>query len=140
MLGRIRGVVDPVAHDLSIGLLRFIPVNNSCGSTHHVTPDLPWCRAGCLFSCFGLNALTGWPPANVVDSHNPKFVVGVRAEAPHTVPGGGYTINLLVQVVRVLGLVLDYVVGDWFRISRVPSQCYAGGGPLRHHRNARSLG
>lgn len=98
MLGGIHGVVDSVAHDLPVGLLWFIPVDDSCGGAQHVTSDLPWRRAGRLLGCFGLDALAGWPPPDVVHGHHPKLVVRVRAEASHTVPSGGYAINLLVHI------------------------------------------
>lgn len=110
MLGGVHGVVDSVAHDLPVGLLWFVPVDDSRGGAHHVTPDLPRCRAGCLLSCFGLDALAGWPAADVVNGHHTKLVVRVGAETPHAVASGGHTIDFLVRVVRVLGLVLDDVI------------------------------
>lgn len=140
VLAGIHGVVDSVARDLSVGLLWLIPLDERCGGAHHVTSDLPRCGAGCLLSSFGLNALAGWPSADVVYRHHPKLIVGVGAEAPDAVPSGGYAINLFVQLIRVLGLVLDDVVGNWFRVARVPSQCYACGCALFHYRNTRSLG
>ena len=139
VLGGIHGVVDSVAHDLPVGLLRFVPVYDSGGGTQHVTSDLPWRRAGRLLSCFGLDALARWPTPDVVHRHYPELVVRVRAEASHAVSGGSYAVDLLVRVLRVLGLVLDDVVGHRFRVAGVPSQCYTGGCALCHHRDARSL-
>lgn len=99
MLAGVHGVVDSVAHDLPVGLLWLVPVDHSCGRAHHVTSDLPGCRAGRLLSRFGLDDLAGRPSANVVDCHHTELVVRVRTEAPNAVAGGGYTVNLLVQVV-----------------------------------------
>lgn len=120
VLAGVHGVVDPVAHDLPVGLLWLVPVDHGCGRAHHVTSDLPRGRAGGLLGRFGLDALAGRPVADVVDRHHAELVVGVRTQAPDAVAGGGYAVDLLVLVVRVLGLVLDDVVGHGFGISRIP--------------------
>lgn len=120
VLAGVHGVVDSVAHDLPVGLLWLVPVDHSCGRAHHVTSDLPGCRAGRLLGGFGLDDLAGRASADVVDRHYAELVVGVGTEAPDAVAGGGYAVNLLVQVVRVLGLVLDDVVGHGFGISGIP--------------------
>lgn len=99
MLDGVHGVVDSVAHDLPVGLLWFVPVDHSRGRAHHVTSDLPGCCAGRLFGRFGLDDLAGRASADVVDRHHTELVVGVRTEAPDAVAGGGYAVNLLVQVI-----------------------------------------
>lgn len=140
VLAGVHGVVDPVAHDLPVSLLWLVPVDHGCGGAHHVTSDLPGRRAGRLLGRLGLDDLAGRPPADVVDRHHAELVVGVRAEAPHAVASGGHAVDLLVQVVRVLGLVLDDVVGHGFGISGIPGQRDAGGGALGHHGGPRSFG
>lgn len=140
VLAGVHGVVDPVAHDLPVGLLRLVPVDHGCGGAHHVTPDLPGRRAGRLLGRLGLDDVAGRPPADVVDRHHAELVVGVRAEAPDAVAGGGDAVDLLVQVVRVLGLVLDDVVGHGFGISGIPGERDARGRALRHHGSPRSFG
>lgn len=85
-----------------------------------MTSDLPGRRAGSLLGRFSLDGLAGRPSADVVDRHHAELVVGVWTEAPDAVAGGGYAVNLLVQIVGVLGLVLDDVVGHGFGISRIP--------------------
>lgn len=99
VLAGVHRVVDSVAHDLPVGLLWLVPVDHSCGRAHHVTSDLPGCRAGRLFSRFGLDDVAWRPSADVVDRHHAELVVGVRTEAPDAVAGGGDPVNLLVQVV-----------------------------------------
>lgn len=99
VLAGVHGVVDPVAHDLPVGLLWLVPVDHSCGGAHHVTSNLPGRRAGRLLGRFGLGGLAGRPSADVVDRHHAELVVGVGAEAPDAVAGGGYAVDLLVQVV-----------------------------------------
>lgn len=120
VLARVHGVVDPVAHDLPVSLLWLVPVDHGSGGAHHVTSDLPGRRAGRLLGRLGLDGFAGRPPADVVDRHHAELVVGVRAEAPDAVASGGHAVDLLVQVVRVLGLVLDDVVGHGFGISGIP--------------------
>ena len=61
-------------------------------------PDLSRRRGRGLLSRASLHRIAGGALTNGVDSCHPKVIVGVRAEAAHTVARCGYAINLFVGV------------------------------------------
>ena len=136
----VAGIVDSVAHDLPIGLLRLVPVDDGSGAAQHTTSDLSGGGAGRLLGRLGLDGVAGRPAADVVDRHHAELVVGVWAEAAHAVAGRGHAVDLLVRVFGVLGLVLDDVVGHGLRVARVPREGDACRSALRYHGDAWGLG
>lgn len=90
----VRAIVDPVTPDLPIRFLGRLPVDQHCAGTQHTRLDVQRWRGRCLFACAGFHGIAGRPPPNVVDCHDPEFVLGEGTEATDAVASGCHTLHL----------------------------------------------
>lgn len=139
-LRRIHGVIHSIAFDQTVGLLRLVPAHHHCVLGYDARLDVPRRAGGGLLSSSSFHLVAGRTLADGVDGRNADLVLSVGVEATDAVAGGGDGVHRLVLAVWGFGAVLDDVIGNGVRVTRVPGDGDAGGGRLRDDGGTRSSG
>lgn len=122
----VGGIVNTVPSDLSVWLLRLLPLDQHGAGAQHPCLDFEGWTWRSLLSCPGLDQLTGGTPANVIDCDDPELILWEGAEPTYAIAGCCHTIHLLELTLQGFGLVLDDIIWNGVGVAWIPGEGHAG--------------